>query len=74
MTEGILSQMANARKCPRDQSFMVKQPGLWVLQQVQRDGGLIGSNMVRPTGQMLTVFAHVCPACGHVELVNEGGA
>lgn len=51
---------------------MEKQPGLWVLQQVQR-AGLIDPGALRPTGQLLTMFVYVCRTCGHAELVNEGG-
>ena len=64
-----------ARQCLRCATFMNKQPGLWVLQQVQR-AGLLGteSGNLRPTGQLITMETHICPACGSIELVNEGGA
>ena len=57
--------------CPRGHGPMDKQPGIWVLQQVQRMG-LLDSGSLRTTGKLLTVNIHICPACGHVELINEG--
>lgn len=54
---------------------MDKQPGIWVLQQVQRLGLLGPDNgNLQLTGKLLTMEAHICPKCGHIELVNERSA
>lgn len=63
-----------SRTCLRDHNPMVKQPGIWVLQQVERSSGLLTDGDLRPTGKLLTMETHVCAKCGHIELVNEGGA
>lgn len=65
---------SGSRTCLRDHSPMVRQPGVWVLQQVERSSGLLTDGDLRPTGKLLTMETYVCAKCGHVELVNEGGA
>jgi len=59
------------RPCPRGHGKMQKQPGLWVLQEVQRNGGLLNSGNLQITGRLLTMYVFTCNVCGHVELVNE---
>lgn len=61
------------RECLRGHGPMDKQPGIWVLQQVER-AGLINMGALTLTGQLLTSHVFVCPRCGFVELVDEGRA
>ena len=58
--------------CPRGHGSMDKQPGIWVLQQVRRLDSLgPTSGNVQATGKLLTMETHICPTCGHIELINE---
>lgn len=73
--QGALSQVSNQRTCVRDHAQMDMQPGIWVSQQVQRLGLLsMNAGNLAHTGKLITMYAYICPECGMVEFVNEGGA
>ena len=72
MTNKLVEALYGGRPCPRGHGAMEKQPGIWMLQQVQRAGLLGPGANLHLTGKVLTMEAHICQQCGHVELINEG--